>query len=976
MSPIAELFDGTELEFPDGTAPEIIQQTAKRVTAQRQQQPSAEPGADMNISAAAPKKKGLLQYIGDEAKAGLKEMSNPATAQYPGAETIGSYSPTARNVIGSVLGASRAAYSVPTGIAQKYVTEPLKEAAAPYTPERLAQMKQFEPGLYQAISQMSPEEQKAGKERQAETAGTLASIGLTGAGTGLVQNAPNVALRTMGRFLDPMASVGGINRPGALRDALESRTQGIADATGNLATAKSELQNLLDQSAAKKTQQADILSNIGQQQQTLKATRPTMPSAPDVSGVNLADTVTAAAPGKVEAGQEFGKVLKGETKRLYAQSSKNYENIAKQFGDELVPQSALQPIVDEAMGLEGELRGVPSTKRVGLQIPPEQQAITPSAPQTARIAPPPKVNVFYDDAVKAYTATTFDEKFGNMHGTGATPELAQADLSKNLGAAAEHGTWRSMEHPASAPAEAAMVKEAAPIRDPFVEFKPRSPEEIAAAQPPQPAKRTYEPIVMGKSGYRGDPQAERALQAGKAERKAGLTTPTGYPEGGSSSPTPQEADWTNAYNAASGYKVPPRGPAAPAQPTTKVVAQFDATDRLTKWMEAGDKTLRNLPAESIQQLTEMEKAGTLTTDAYRQVIANALGAGEKPVDVNKLIRLDQILSEAGRSYGNSGNLAARSAVRQMQSKVQDALSQTGAADALKNAKAFHAQISELVGPDSLAQKVFNLKPDQVVANVFLPAESGTRPNISMIRDAKKIYTANNPEAWQELTGSALKQLQTISADINSGTLDAQKFHRNWARYGETFKEALEPDQYNALKGIDSTIARYNIDAKTAMKAMRENRTAATGLKETAQETKAQFGPDLSQLKEQIRGQQGTVRDAQQQLEALSKSAKSGMRSGISNPYMWMAVAQVGQALQATFTANWAGAGRQLAQGVVWYTLGNPMYLEKVMSKPGLSRALAVISGASKGTEVAMRDGRYVRMLLDDIQEDMKQNQGQ
>ncbi len=774
MSPIAELFDGTELEFPDGTAPEIIQQTAKRITSQKQQQPS---GADMNISAAP--KKGLMQYIGDEAKAGLKEMSNPSTAQYPGAETIGSYSPTARNVIGSVLGASRAAYSIPTGIAQKYVTEPLKEGAAPYTPERLAQMKQFEPGLYQAISQMSPEEQKAGQERAAETAGTLASIGLTGGGTGLVQKAPNVALRTIGRFLDPMASVGGINRPGALKNALEERTAGIAGATDNLSTAKNDLQQLLDQSATKKTQQENILSNIGQQQQTLKATRPVMPTAPDVSGVNLADTVTAAAPGKVEAGQEFGKVLKGETKRLYGQSSKNYENIAKQFGDEIVPQSALQPIVDEAIGLEGEMRGVAATKRVGMQIPGNQQ--------------------------------------GQM-----------------------------------------------------------------------------------------------------------------------------------------------------LEPAT----------RLSKWIDAGDKTLRNLPGESIQQLTEMEKAGTLTTDTYRQVIADAMGSAEKPVDVNKLIRLDQVLSEAGRSYGNSGNIAARSAVRQMQSKVQDALSQTGAASDLQNAKAFHAQISELVGPDSLAQKVFNLKPDQVVANVFLPAESGTRPNISMIRDAKKIYTANNPEAWQELTGSALKQLQTISADINSGTLDAQKFHRNWARYGETFKEALEPDQYAALKGIDSTIARYNIDAKTAMKAMRENRIAATGLKETAQETKAQFGPDLNQLKEQIAGQRGTVRDAQKQLETLNASAKSGMRSGISNPYMWMAVAQVGQALQATFTANWAGAGRQLAQGVVWYTLGNPMYLEKVMSKPGLSKALAVISGASKGTEVAMRDGRYVRMLLDDIQGDMKQKQGQ
>jgi len=784
VSPIAELFDGTELEFPDNTAPEVIQQTVKRITLQKQSaggssDVGATPSADMNISAAPQPKKGLMQYIGDEAKAGLTEMSSPSTAQFPGSEAIANFSPTARNVIGSVLGASRAAYAIPTGIAQKYVTEPLKEGAAPYTPERLAQMKQFEPGLYQAISQMTPEQQKAGQERAAETAGTLASIGLTAGGTGLVQNAPNVALRTAGRFLDPLASAGGINRPGALKDALEARAQGITDATGNLSTAKDQLQQLLDQSAAKKAQQADILTNIGQQQKTLRDTRPVMPTAPDVSGVNLADTVTQAAPGKIEAGQQFGQVVKGETKRLYAQSSKNYENIAKQFGDEVVPQAALQPIVDEAVGLEGELRGVPASKRVALQIPGNQQ--------------------------------------GQM-----------------------------------------------------------------------------------------------------------------------------------------------------LEPAT----------RLSKWIDAGDKTLRNLPAESIQQLTEMEKAGTLTTDTYRQVLANAMGAGDKPVDVNKLIRLDQVLSEAGRSYGNSGNIAARSAIRQMQSKVQDALGQTGAADALGQAKAFHAQISELVGPDSLAQKVFNLKPDQVVSNVFLPAESGTRPNISMIRDAKKIYTAQNPEAWHELTGSALQQLQTLSTDINSGALDAQKFHRNWARYGETFKEALEPDQYGALKGIDATIAKYNIDTKTALKAMRENRTAQIGLKETAQDTKAQFGPDLAQLQEQIRGQKGTVSEAQKQLNQLSQSAKSGMRSGISNPYMWMAIAQVGQALQATFTANWAGAGRQLAQGVVWYTIGNPMYLEKLMGNKNLSKALAVVSGVSKGVEVGSRDSRYVRLLLNDIQQDMQQNQGQ
>jgi len=66
-------------------------------------------------------------------------------------------------------------------------------------------------------------------------------------------------------------------------------------------------------------------------------------------------------------------------------------------------------------------------------------------------APTAKVNTFYDDAVKAYTSTTFDERFGNMHGTGATPKSAEASLNKNLTAAKEQGTWRSVEHPTPAP---------------------------------------------------------------------------------------------------------------------------------------------------------------------------------------------------------------------------------------------------------------------------------------------------------------------------------------------------------------------------------------------------------------------------------------------------------------------------------------------------------------------------------------------
>ena len=48
MSPVAELYDGTELEFPDNTPPEIIQQTAKRLTLQKQS--SKGPGVDIAAS--------------------------------------------------------------------------------------------------------------------------------------------------------------------------------------------------------------------------------------------------------------------------------------------------------------------------------------------------------------------------------------------------------------------------------------------------------------------------------------------------------------------------------------------------------------------------------------------------------------------------------------------------------------------------------------------------------------------------------------------------------------------------------------------------------------------------------------------------------------------------------------------------------------------------------------------------------------
>lgn len=151
-------------------------------------------------------------------------------------------------------------------------------------------------------------------------------------------------------------------------------------------------------------------------------------------------------------------------------------------------------------------------------LPQEQ----PAAPEPT--PPAPETRVFYDDAVKAYTATAFDERFGNMHGTGATEELATADLNKRLDAAYRYGTWRSVEHPTQpapeTPAEPNPVAQAVTALQGAVENLAKAVNPEAAAKPsessatPAPesaAKRsetTTPPVLSEKEGSIPDTNTE------------------------------------------------------------------------------------------------------------------------------------------------------------------------------------------------------------------------------------------------------------------------------------------------------------------------------------------------------------------------------------------------------------------------------------------------------------------------------------
>lgn len=91
----AKLFDGTTLEFPDGTEPSVIQSTAKRLTLERQQpEPSYDPMTGLQVTGIAPAQEKLTKSV-------LEGTTAPKDIL-----PTGEYLPTADNPLQRVYDAS------------------------------------------------------------------------------------------------------------------------------------------------------------------------------------------------------------------------------------------------------------------------------------------------------------------------------------------------------------------------------------------------------------------------------------------------------------------------------------------------------------------------------------------------------------------------------------------------------------------------------------------------------------------------------------------------------------------------------------------------------------------------------------------------------------------------------------------------------------------------------------------------------
>lgn len=113
-----------------------------------------------------------------------------------------------------------------------------------------------------------------------------------------------------------------------------------------------------------------------------------------------------------------------------------------------------EQVVDVYEAFKLDLGPEEATKRIGaltlntaMLAATAKHAVTKSAVPVVKESLTSEPRVFYDEAVNAYTAVQFHEKFGNMNGTGNTAETAISSLNKNIENAIRHGTWRSVEHP-------------------------------------------------------------------------------------------------------------------------------------------------------------------------------------------------------------------------------------------------------------------------------------------------------------------------------------------------------------------------------------------------------------------------------------------------------------------------------------------------------------------------------------------------
>lgn len=378
--------------------------------------------------------------------------------------------------------------------------------------------------------------------------------------------------------------------------------------------------------------------------------------------------------------------------------------------------------------------------------------------------------------------------------------------------------------------------------------------------------------------------------------------------------------------------------------------EIQAVEQLKKWVNAPkEDRYRQIPAALIEKYAA---EGLRGSDLIERVMAETVGGAGQAVTVGNLIRLRQITREFERGAAKAGNLNARNSARQVENAITDIIGPV-----TREADVFHRKVHELVGPDSLAQKVFQKSPEQVVDSLFLPS-TGARPNLSTIRKAKQIYQAENPQAWQDLTTAAVERLQQRSLDKTSLSLDPEAFHKNWLAYRETFKEALPPTQFNALDSLERMVADFST---RNLEFMRLN------------DQFKKFGKVQKQATSEVEAAQRGVEAAEKGVTSAQtfEMSNRGAMGNVINPWTMMAMAQFGQALAASMTGNITGVMMQTAQGLIWLTAGNPMFLVKLAQNPKVAQGLIDFSKAVRTGEQTISSLRVANALAHMGQSEIK-----
>lgn len=339
--------------------------------------------------------------------------------------------------------------------------------------------------------------------------------------------------------------------------------------------------------------------------------------------------------------------------------------------------------------------------------------------------------------------------------------------------------------------------------------------------------------------------------------------------------------------------------------------------------------------------------------AYAQeFIKKAMGQGQM-VDIADFLAMRNRLSAQNRISHDVNVINANKGVIKIIDQSLEKFPGTIGQE-LGEAGKFHRYVHETVGPSSITQRIFKQNPENVVKNIFLP-EGKTTPNITTIRKAKDIFMRENPEGWSAITQQALYEFGNRIKDGRTGVLDVQKFNREFNKFENAFREALGTGQFEAMRDFRNMIRQVNQDSSVFRAAQRRLTDITKGVSR-----------DISEQSHVVQHQGRVLRSSQTELKNLT-GQRPGLAQVFMSPYTTLAIAQVFQAVQAGITQGIASPAvmRQLMQGVIWYTVGNPDFLTKLIGSPKMSKALSVIaSGESRGPKIQ----NAARIMYEGMQE--------